>query len=139
RPAGQVIQPRHHLEVRPPREQLVDGRLLAGEPDPRPHVTGLADDVVARNPRAALGRREQRGQDPHRCRLARTVRTEQPEHRAGRHPQIDIAEHPPVAEPLSDPLGDHRRLIHPGTPIVSYVVRISYVVRYWYTVRMSSR
>ena len=81
--AGHVVELPDHLEVLEAGQVLVDGRVLAGEPDLGPQRRGVPDDVEAGDARAARVGLEQRGEDPHRGGLARPVRAEQAEDAAG--------------------------------------------------------
>ena len=85
--AAEVVEPADHLEVLEAGQVLVDGGVLAGEPDALADLRGLADDVEARDARRAAVRREQRRQDPDRGRLAGAVRAEQPEDGPGLDPR----------------------------------------------------
>ena len=82
-PAGpQVVEPAEHHQVLPAAEDLVDGRVLADQPDAGADLGGLAGDVEAgdRGP-AAVGA-QQGGEDPHGGGLAGAVRAEQAAHGA---------------------------------------------------------
>ena len=78
-PAAEVVEPADHLEVLEAGQVLVHRGVLAGEPDLLANLRRVAHDVEARDARRALVREQQRGQDPHRRRLAGAVRAEQPE------------------------------------------------------------
>ena len=65
----------------------------------------VADDVEARDARRALVGGEQRGQDPHRGRLAGAVRAEQPEDAARLDAQVDAAKRLDVAVALVEAAG----------------------------------
>jgi hypothetical protein len=105
--ARQVVEPPDQLEVGARAEQAVDGGGLRGHPDALAHPSCLHDHVVAGDPRAALGRRRQGGEDAQRRGLAGAVVPEQPEHAAGGCVQVDVAQRPQVAEALAQPLDAH--------------------------------
>jgi hypothetical protein len=90
--APEVVQLADHHEVLAAGEQAVDGRVLRGEADAAADLLGLGHDVVARDPRAALVGRAERGEDADGGRLAGSVRAEQPADRACGHRQVDAAE-----------------------------------------------
>ena len=50
RGSPQVVEAADHLEVLEPGQVLVDGRVLAGEPDLRPQLGRVGDHVEARRP-----------------------------------------------------------------------------------------
>ena len=108
--AAEVVEPADHLQVLEPGQVLVDGGVLAGEPDLRAQLGGVGDHVEPGDPRAAAGRRQQRGQDPDRGRLAGAVRAEQAEHGAGLDLQVDPAERLDVPVGLPQPLDLDRQL-----------------------------
>ena len=56
----QVVEPADHHEVLPRAQEPVDGRLLRGDADARPHRVGVVHDVVAGDGRAPGGGRGQR-------------------------------------------------------------------------------
>src|SRR5206468_5072028 len=62
-----------HDEVVGPGQALVYRRVLSGEADELPHLVGIAQHVVAADTDTAAVRPEQRGEDPHRRRLAGSV------------------------------------------------------------------
>ena len=78
-PTLHAVEPADHLEVLGPGQVLVDGGVLAREPDPAAHPVGVSQHVDARHLGAAAVGHQQRGQDPHRGRLARPVGAEQAE------------------------------------------------------------
>ena len=88
RARDEVEQPAEQLEVLAPGEHLVDRVVLAGEPDPVADLGGVARDVEAGDPRAPGVGAQQRAEDPHRRRLARAVRAEQPADAALRHLEV---------------------------------------------------
>ena len=90
--AAEVVEAADHLEVLEAGQVLVDGRVLAREPDPLANPGPLPQDVEAGNPRAPAVRAKQRGQDPDGGGLARPVRSEQTEHAAGLDAEVDAGE-----------------------------------------------
>ncbi len=80
--AAQVAQAADHADVLAAGQVLVDGGVLAGQPDDAAHDVGLARHVVAEDGGRALVGFEDRGQDAHRRGLAGAVGTEQAEHGA---------------------------------------------------------
>ena len=83
RGAAHPVEAAHHRQVLPAGEVLVDRGVLPGQADPLAQPRGLGDDVEPRDADLALVGPQQRGEDPHRGRLARAVGTEQ---RRGRCP-----------------------------------------------------
>jgi hypothetical protein len=77
----QVVEPPDQLEVLPAGQLLLKGRRLAGQADRAAHRGRLPNDVAAVHHRPPRVRQQQRRQDAHRGRLARTVRPEQAQHR----------------------------------------------------------
>ena len=93
--------------------------LCPARPMPEPELLGVAHDVepVHLGP-AAVGR-EQRGQDADRRGLARAVRPEQAEHRAGLDLEVDALERLDVAEVPHERFGaddgiGHERVMVPA-------------------------
>ena len=98
---GQVVEPPDHLEVLEPGQVLVDGGVLAGQPDRaraprRPRRTTSRPRTCAP---AGVGP-QQRGQDPHHRGLPGAVRAEQAQHRALGDGQVHPVERGGVAEAL---------------------------------------
>jgi len=87
--APNAVQPADHPDVLAAGEQFVDSGYLTGEPHAAAHLVRLATDVVAGHPGRPAGRLGQRRHHPHGGGLARTVGTEQAEHRARRHREAD--------------------------------------------------
>ena len=85
----QVPQVGHEQQVLLAGQQLVHGRVLAGDTDRGPDRVGFAYQVVAGHPHHAAVGGDQRGQDLHDRRLACAVRAEQREDRAGVDVQVD--------------------------------------------------
>jgi len=72
--APEVVQAADHLEVLEAGQVLVDGRVLAGEPDLGAQLGRVAHGVQPHDPRAAGVGLEERREDPHRGGLAGPVR-----------------------------------------------------------------
>jgi hypothetical protein len=103
-----VVQLPDQLEVLPPGQQLVDGRVLAGQPDRRPQRNGVPHDVETGDPRVPGVRLQQGGEDPHQRRLARAVRAEQAQHPPGLNVQTHADERLDRTERLAQVLDlDH--------------------------------
>ena len=84
-------------------------RGLGQQADPPADLFGRLDDVEAVEPRPALARRDQRGEQADRGRLAGAVGAEQAEDLAGVELEVEAANRPQVAEPPAQALGaDHR-------------------------------
>ena len=95
--AAQVGEAPHHVDVLPAGQVLVHRGVLPGEPDGAADRVGLGDHVVAEHRGAPGVGAEDGGEDAHDGGLARTVRAEQTEHRAGLHLERDAVEGPHVA------------------------------------------
>ena len=104
----QVIEPADELEVRAGAEEPVDRGGLSREPDAAAHRRRVGDDVQAVDARGAGRRLGECGEDADRGGLARAVVAEQPEDRAGRHVEIEVAQRPQIAVALAQLLGDDR-------------------------------
>ena len=77
--AREAIQAAHHVQVLAAGGVARESRLLHREADRAAHCAGLAYDVVARDRRAARGRRQERAEHAHRGGLAGAVGPEQAE------------------------------------------------------------
>ena len=110
RGAIDATEPPDHLQVLEPGEVLVDGRVLAGEADLRTQLGGVVDDVEADDSGLATARRQQRGQDSHRCGLAGAVGPEQPEHGTRLDLEVDSAQRFNLLVGLAQPLSSNRDL-----------------------------
>ena len=75
-----MVEPTDHLDVLATREILVDGGVLAGEPDAGAQRVGLAHDVKPRHLGVPGVGTQQGGQDSDGRGLARAVRPEHAEH-----------------------------------------------------------
>jgi len=75
--AGQLVQPPEHPQVLLSGQVLVDGRVLAGEPDDRSQLLRVRDHIESGYGGASGVRLQQRRQDAHRGGLAGTIRAEQ--------------------------------------------------------------
>jgi hypothetical protein len=124
----QVVEPADHLEVRAGGEQAVDGGLLAGEADLRPHGGRVGDDVVPGHQGAALGGLQERGEDPHRGRLAGAVVAEQAEDRALRHVEVDVAQRPKIVVAPAEPFGEDAGLVG-GCHVAPHSYGVRLIVR----------
>src|SRR5439155_6821763 len=69
------------------------------------HLVRVPGHVVSGHLGIPLVRADQRGQDPDHRGLPGTVRPEQPEHRPGRHRQVQPGQRPRATEALGQPLG----------------------------------
>ena len=98
--AAEMVQIGHQLQVLLAGQQLVHRRELAGDTDRRADAVRVGDDVVAGHLRVAGVGGNERGEDPHDRRLARSVRAEQREDRSLGHGEIDAVEHGCLAERL---------------------------------------
>jgi hypothetical protein len=92
-PAGgrlvEPVEPAEKDEVLAAAEDLVDGGLLAAQPDPAPHLVRGVNHVGAGDGRPAGIGPQQRRQDAHRRGLAGTVRPEQAADGAGRDGKVE--------------------------------------------------
>jgi ABC-type Na+ transport system ATPase subunit NatA len=109
--ARQIEEAGDEDEVVRAGQRLVDRRVLPGEPDPRPHLVGVRNNIDSRHHGATRVRLQQGRQDAHRGRLAGAVRSEQAEHGPARHVQVDSIEGPGLPEGLHEPLGDDRGVV----------------------------
>jgi hypothetical protein len=100
--AAQAEQAADHDQVVGPRQALVDGRVLAGEPDELTHLVRVPLGVVAAYPRHAAVGSQQRGEDADDGGLAGAVRAEQPEHGAGPRGQVHAGQRRRLAETLGE-------------------------------------
>ncbi len=101
----QVVEPPDELQVLETCEVLVDRRALSGEPDAETQLLGVAHDVEAVD-LCPPGRRRQQGrQYPHARGLAGPVRSEQAEHRALVHLEVDAFQRLDLAEVLDELFG----------------------------------
>ena len=108
----ELVEAAEHPEVLASGQVLVDGRVLAGEADRAANRLRVADDVEPRHARGSRVRAQQRGEDPHRRRLAGAVRAEQAEHGSLLHLEVDPVERAHLvlarAVDLHEPLGFDR-------------------------------
>ena len=110
--ARQVVELPDHLEVLEAGQVLVDGRVLAGEPDLGPQRGRVAHDVEAGDARAARVGLEQGGEDPHRGGLAGPVGAEQAEDAARTSREVHAAEGADRPVGLLEPFDDDRIIVH---------------------------
>jgi hypothetical protein len=92
-------------------QHLVDGRILAGQPDQLTHPVGVPDDVVPTYGGMSSIGLEQGAEDSDSGGLARTVRPQQAQDGAGPHAEIDPIQGRRLTEPLDQALGPDR-VIH---------------------------
>jgi len=104
---AQVVEAAEQDQVLPAAEDLVDGRVLAEQPDAVADLRGLADHVEAGDPGPAAVGPQQGGQDPHRGGLAGAVGAEQPADRALGDGQVEAVEGVGRAVALAQPLGQN--------------------------------
>ena len=101
-------------QVLPAGEVRIDGRELAGEPDPAPDRVRLSATSCPRTAaRPAVGLEHGR-EDPDRRRLARAVRSEEAEHRPRRAPEKSMP-----SRATTSP----NRFVSPSTSIAASVTR----------------
>jgi hypothetical protein len=105
-----VIEEPDELQVLPAGEQLVDGGVLACEPDYRPDRPRARHDVESRHPGATAVGAEQGRKHPHQGGLSGSVRSEQGEHPARLYRQGDLVE----GAGSTEPFGERFYLDHPG-------------------------
>jgi hypothetical protein len=103
-------EPPDEAEVLAAGQVLVDGGVLAGEPDRVADLVGGGDDVVPQDAGLTGVRAEDRGQDPDGGRLAGAVGPEQAEHGSRRHGEVDAVKGGNVPEPLDETGRDNRGL-----------------------------
>ena len=104
-PGVQVVEAAEQDQVLAAAEDLVDGRVLAEEPDVVADLGGLPEHVEAGHPGSAPVGPQQGGQDPHGGRLAGAVGAEQPADRALGDGQVETVEGVGRAVALAQPLG----------------------------------
>ena len=98
----EMVEATNHHDVLEPRQVLVDRRVLPREPDLASKRRGILDHVETGHRGASRVGLDQGGEDPDPGRLARPVRSQQPEHGPGLDLQIDTFERLDVTEPLGD-------------------------------------
>ncbi len=102
--AADPVQRRLQPQVLAAGQERVEGGLLQGGSDRRPHLRAFADDVVARNRGATRRRRQQGGEHVDGGRLAGPVRAEEAVDLAGGDPQVDSVDCEHVLELPDEPL-----------------------------------
>jgi hypothetical protein len=117
-----VVEAAEHGEVLAAGEDLVDGGVLAREPDPVPDLLCLAHHVEARNLGPPTVGPEQRRQHPHRRRLPRAVRAQQPANGPFAHLQIQPVQRRRLAVPLEQPLATTADPAKPDASLTHYTV-----------------
>lgn len=90
--AGKLVQPAEHPQVLAPGEVLVHRSVLARQPDDRPDLLRLSEDVETAHARPPGIRPEERGQDADRGGLAGSVRPEQAQDRPFIDGQVEAVE-----------------------------------------------
>ena len=98
-------QPAEQDEVLAAGEVVVDRGQLAGQADERPHLVGLADDVVPEHARVAGVRAQERREHADRRRLAGAVGSEHPIDGAARDREVDAVDGAGLPEALDEPGG----------------------------------
>ena len=101
---GQVREPADEAQVLAAGQVLVDRGVLAGEADALANGLGVAGHVDAEHLGPAVVGLEDGGEDAHGRRLAGAVGSEQAEHRAGRHGEVDAGQRLDGAEALGEAL-----------------------------------
>ena len=96
--AAQPVQARLEPHVLAAGEERVERRLLERGADRLAHRGALVDDVVARDPRRALGGRQQRGEHQDGGGLARSVGAEKAVDLARLHLEVDAVDRADVLE-----------------------------------------
>jgi hypothetical protein len=107
-PGAQVVEPAEQDQVLAAAEDLVDGGVLAEQPDAVADLGGLADHVEAGHPGPAAVGPQQGGQDPHRGGLAGAVGPEEPADRAFGDGQVEAVQGVGRAVALAQALGQDR-------------------------------
>jgi hypothetical protein len=107
---AELEQPPEQDEVLPAAEDLVDGGVLPGQPDPFADPLGLTRDVEAGHRGPARVEAQERAQDAHGGGLAGAVGPEQAVHGSGRNGQVEPVERGGRAVGLADPFGLHGRI-----------------------------
>jgi hypothetical protein len=102
-----VVEAAEQLEVLAAGEHLVDRVVLAGQPDPAADRGRVPRHVEARDRGAARVRPQERGEDPHRGRLAGAVRADQRADAARGHREVEPVEGGGGAEGLPQALGNY--------------------------------
>ncbi len=103
--ATEAQEAREQHEVLDARERLVDGCLLAGEPDQLSHDLRLSHDVVAEDARTARVGLREGGEHRDRRRLACAVRPEHAVYGAGGDAEVDAVDRARGAEGLHETVG----------------------------------
>ena len=98
-----------HHQVLDAGQVLVDRRVLAREPDPRPQLRRVADHVEPGHVRRPGVRLQQRREHAHRGRLPGPVRPEHAEDGPRRGLEIDAVQRADVAERLHEAFGTDRQ------------------------------
>jgi hypothetical protein len=119
------------------RQLEVERVLLRDRAEARPDVRAVGGGIEAQDPELAAGHGGDARDHPHRRRLARAVRAEEPERLARLDPEVDAVDRDEVVEPLQEPAPlDHRLTGHsdrryrpePGRP-PGFVTTVRFVWR----------
>ena len=111
RAPGQAQQAGHHLQVLTAGQHVVHRRELPGEADRPLHPERVGTQVVPGDGGGPRVGAHQGGQDPDHGGLARAVRAEQGQHRAGLDRQVHVIQGCVAAEGLAHALG-HNCVCH---------------------------
>src|SRR5919106_943826 len=109
-------------KVLAPREVRVDCGVLPGEPDASSNRPRIADHVVPEHLRPSTVGGQDRGEDPHRGGLPGSVRAQQPEHRGGRHVEVDAVEGRDAPEALRESLDEDGVVTHGRVPFDAVMI-----------------
>jgi DNA-binding SARP family transcriptional activator len=102
---GRAVGDEFRDEVLESGQVLVDGGVLTGQPDHRPHLVRVLHDVVTADRGVAGIRSQQSGKHANDRRVARAVRPEKAEHRPRLHGQVDAVHRGRLAEAFDQTLG----------------------------------
>jgi hypothetical protein len=109
--AAHAVEAADHHEVLLAGQVLVDGGVLAREPDLGAQRAGVADDVEARHAGAARVRLQEGREDADGRGLAGAVRPEHAEHGALGDAEVDAVERAHLPERLHETIDGDRRLV----------------------------
>ena len=103
--SGRLVETGEEFEVLAHAEPQIETRRLRHDRDPLADLDAIfGRERDAGDDRRSGGRRDQRAERSHGCRLAGTVRTEEAEHLAVVELEGDVLERHPFAEPLAQPV-----------------------------------
>ena len=132
-----------HPEVLAPGQVRVDGRVLARQADPPAHRVGVLHHVETRAPRR--GPRPAPGSWPAPVPRSSCRRrwAQQPEHGPRRDLEVHAVQGRQLPEPLDEPLGSDREVVHDGEPSHRYPgwgdAGVGVPVRHAFTTRPAPR